>query len=72
MPDPKVKMSVRQWMSRTPNWIYVTVLVALLTVFTWSFYYWSPFTYGTGFEDVETIRSRKWISSWDFQFIPNI
>jgi dolichyl-phosphate-mannose-protein mannosyltransferase len=45
-------------------WIFVSVL---LVVFTWSFFYFSPLSYGTGFGSLEQLESRKWFKSWDIQ-----
>ncbi|KAJ3251529.1 hypothetical protein HK103_002275 [Boothiomyces macroporosus] len=45
----------------------ITVMVVILIIMG-SFYYFMPFCYGTGFPDVPTLRTRKWFSTWDFQY----
>ncbi|KAJ1565233.1 hypothetical protein HK096_003889 [Nowakowskiella sp. JEL0078] len=47
-------------------WIIVSVLIV---VNVGSFLYFSPLTYGTGFASKEEILSRKWLQSWDLQYI---
>jgi dolichyl-phosphate-mannose-protein mannosyltransferase len=46
-------------------WSIVTVLVTMYTI---SFYYFLPLTYGTGFPNPDEIVKRKWLSSWDLQY----
>ncbi|KAJ3119352.1 hypothetical protein HK100_000352 [Physocladia obscura] len=47
--------------------LFVGVLGAILSVFLWSFAYFAPLSYGSGFPVVEDIRERKWFKAWDFQ-----
>ena len=45
-------------------WVFV---VGVLTVFTISFWYFSPLSYGTPFDELESLERRKWFKSWDIQ-----
>ncbi|KAJ3176165.1 hypothetical protein HK101_010497 [Irineochytrium annulatum] len=61
------RIPYKAWMRRRTSVVYVSVLVALLGAYTWAFVYFAPLCYGNGFEDVEQIRARKWLKSWDLQ-----
>ncbi|KAJ3133821.1 hypothetical protein HK100_004034 [Physocladia obscura] len=47
--------------------LFVGVLGGTLSAFLWSFAYFAPLSYGSGFPVVEDIRERKWFKAWDFQ-----
>ncbi|KAJ3022078.1 hypothetical protein HKX48_007118 [Thoreauomyces humboldtii] len=47
--------------------VYWSIIALLLATAAWSFAYFAPLTYGTGFTTIEKLRSRKWLNSWDLQ-----
>ncbi|KAI8850085.1 glycosyltransferase family 39 protein [Chytridium lagenaria] len=61
------RIPFRAWMKRAVSFVYISFLLILLGAFGYSFYYFAPLTYGLGFDSVESIRERKWLSSWDLQ-----
>jgi dolichyl-phosphate-mannose-protein mannosyltransferase len=42
----------------------------LVSAFTYGFYLFSPFVYGTELTP-EQVSDRKWLSTWDFQYASN-
>ncbi|KAJ3103862.1 hypothetical protein HDU97_009781 [Phlyctochytrium planicorne] len=57
----------KSWMRKTVSLFYILFLFVTCASFAVSFYYFAPLTYGLGFDSVEDIRARKWLSSWDLQ-----
>ncbi|KAJ3278129.1 hypothetical protein HK104_002629 [Borealophlyctis nickersoniae] len=55
------------WMRTQGSVGYLAALGVFIAVFVASFAYFAPLTYGLGFESVESLRTRKWLSSWDLQ-----
>ena len=45
-------------------WAFVIIALA---IYTTSFAYFAPLSYGTGFDKIETLEKRKWFKSWDIQ-----
>ncbi|KAI9098296.1 Dolichyl-phosphate-mannose-protein mannosyltransferase-domain-containing protein [Phlyctochytrium arcticum] len=63
---------VRAWgdiqsQQRFGGQIYIGLFVLGLALASWAFYFFAPLTYGLGFSDIEDLRSRKWMQSWDLQ-----
>jgi len=48
--------------------VYYLFAVGFMLVLVYGFYYFMPLCYGLGFPDKETLRTRKWLSSWDLQY----
>lgn len=55
------------WMRSETNPIFWTLIVGILSMYIWCFIYFAPLTYGYGFPNVEQLRARKWLKSWDLQ-----
>nr|KAJ3407780.1 hypothetical protein HK105_003295 [Polyrhizophydium stewartii] len=56
------------WFSAGPSIAYYAVLAGVLAACMWSFWYFSPYSYGSGFATVEQLRAHKWLSTWDLQY----
>ena len=69
MSKVKGKMSIplREWLVKPGSLSYTLFLSIISVICIWSFHYFSPLTYGLGFESKELLRSRKWMDSWDLQ-----
>ncbi|KAJ3118497.1 hypothetical protein HDU96_001316 [Phlyctochytrium bullatum] len=61
------RIPFRSWMKKSVSILYIIFLTVTLGSFIWSFFYFAPLTYGLGFNSVEDLRTRKWMSSWDLQ-----
>lgn len=61
------KWDQRRQMPAQAGWVYISVLAATSSIVAWAFFYFAPLTYGTGFVELEELRRRKWIGSWDLQ-----
>ncbi|TPX64456.1 dolichyl-phosphate-mannose---protein mannosyltransferase [Spizellomyces sp. 'palustris'] len=65
---------VRVWSSQglhrsmvRPSRPYIMLLSVFVVGAAWGYWYFAPLTYGIEFESVESLKSRKWLSSWDLQ-----
>ncbi len=68
LPAPGSPSAFSHWnQNRWGGVLLWSVVTVLLTVYTLSFYYFSPLTYGFGFPDLDQLGQRKWLSSWDLQ-----
>ncbi|KAI9351121.1 Dolichyl-phosphate-mannose-protein mannosyltransferase-domain-containing protein [Zopfochytrium polystomum] len=65
--DLAARIPYKAWMRSQGGLSYWAFLAAVLAVFGWSFFYFSPLTYGSGFPTVQDLRARKWLSTWDLQ-----
>ncbi|KAI9208354.1 Dolichyl-phosphate-mannose-protein mannosyltransferase-domain-containing protein [Polychytrium aggregatum] len=63
--DYRTPMS--KWMKKQAGVIYTITTVVTLAICIGSFFFFAPLTYGTGFPDQATLRTRKWFDSWDLQ-----
>lgn len=59
---------LRVWNQGRGGIIYHGFMILLCAAVIGSFAYFYPLTYGTGFPDVETLRTRKLLPSWDLQY----
>lgn len=47
---------------------YAVFVALVCAIVGWGFWYFSPLCYGTGFATLDSLKSRKWIESWDLQY----
>ncbi|KAI8895247.1 Dolichyl-phosphate-mannose-protein mannosyltransferase-domain-containing protein [Globomyces pollinis-pini] len=57
-----------RWHGHQGSLGYHVVVITMSIVTVLFFWYFSPLCYGTGFPDVETLRTRKWFPTWDLQY----
>lgn len=63
----RLNVPMTQWMSGEVGFMYSFCLLVLGALSLICFFYFSPLTYGTGFDTIEELRARKWLESWDLQ-----
>ncbi|KXS13508.1 glycosyltransferase family 39 protein [Gonapodya prolifera JEL478] len=61
-----IPMDGDNWRSTWLSWLVVSLFIAILLV---GFYLFMQFAYGLPIYDLDQVRSKKFLSSWDFQFI---
>jgi dolichyl-phosphate-mannose-protein mannosyltransferase len=67
VPKMKANLPMAQWQSGQGSIVFHALVVLLIALNVGLYFYFMPLTYGTGFETLEKLRSRKWFKSWDLQ-----
>lgn len=67
-PNISRNLPMALWKRGQGGIIFHAFVILLISLTIGGFVYFMPLTYGTGFANVENLRTRKWLKSWDLQY----
>ncbi len=68
LPSPGSPSAFSHWnQNRWGGKLLWAIVIVLVTMYSISFYFFLPLTYGQGFPNLDELRKRKWFSAWDLQ-----
>jgi dolichyl-phosphate-mannose-protein mannosyltransferase len=65
---PLARKLARQVLHASVPWTSYLIAGSLLGIIAVSFWYFAPLTYGTAGLDVQSVKNRIWLETWDLHF----